>query len=224
VFERVTMRVSDLERSRAFYDVVLAPLGLRLARLREGAWACGELELVQANDQRVTRGLHLAFLTASHEAVDAFWQAGLDAGHPSDGAPGSRPEYAEDYYGAFLRDPDGNSAEAVAFDRPREGEGIIDHLWIRVADLAATRRFYDVTAPVLGLRIAGERAERFHLVAGGRSYALVQGGAVTENLRLEFPAPAAEELRRAAAAAGYALADSGVLDPDGTVIAASPSR
>jgi catechol 2,3-dioxygenase-like lactoylglutathione lyase family enzyme len=224
VFERVTMQASDLERSRAFYDTVLAPLGLGLRRSGDNAYACGELELVQAGDERVTRALHLAFLAASHDEVDAFWQAGVDAGHPSDGRPGLRPEYAEDYYGAFLLDPYGNSAEAVAFDRLREGEGVIDHLWIRVADLAATRRFCDVVAPILGLRIAGERPERFHLAAGGRSYALVRGDPVTKSLRLTFPAPVVEELRLAAAAAGYAEADGGVVDPDGTVIAAIPSR
>ena len=47
-------------------------------------------------------------------AVDAFWQAGIDAGHPNDGAPGPRTVYSPDYYGAFLLDPDGNSAAIMS--------------------------------------------------------------------------------------------------------------
>jgi len=68
--------------------------------------------------------------------VHAFWQAGVDAGHRDDGAPGPRPEYGPDYYGGFLRDPDGNSAEAIHSERANPVQpGRIDHLWIRVADL-----------------------------------------------------------------------------------------
>jgi hypothetical protein len=55
----------------------------------------------------VTRRLHVAFVAASIDEVDAFWRAGTEAGHPSDGEPGPRPVYHEGYYGAFLLDPDG---------------------------------------------------------------------------------------------------------------------
>ena len=61
----------------------------------------------------MTRGLHVGFRAPSREAVDAFWQAGIDAGYRDDGAPGPRTAYGPDYYGGFLLDPDGNSAEAV---------------------------------------------------------------------------------------------------------------
>lgn len=66
---------------------------------------------------------------------------------PATCEPGVRPEYHEDYYGAFLIDPDGSSAEAVYHGRAREGDNVIDHLRIRVADLAATRRFYETVVP-----------------------------------------------------------------------------
>jgi hypothetical protein len=62
-----------------------------------------------------------------------------DAGYRDDGAPGERPVYRAGYYGGFVLDPDGNSVEAVWHGRAREGPEHIDHLWIRVADLAADR-------------------------------------------------------------------------------------
>jgi hypothetical protein len=70
--------------------------------------------------------------------VDAFWQAGIDAGYRDDGAPGPRAVYGPDYYGGFLLDPDGNSAEAVHTEREDPvPDGCVDHLWIRVRDPAA---------------------------------------------------------------------------------------
>jgi hypothetical protein len=100
----------------------------------------------------VTRRLHIGFGASSREHVEAFWRAGTDAGHRDDGAPGPRPEYRDDYYGSFLLDPDGNSVEAVHHGDIRP-PGHIDHLWIRVADVAAARRFYELIAPYAGYRL-----------------------------------------------------------------------
>src|SRR5215210_3209172 len=153
MLDHVTLRVSDLAASRRFYDTVLAPLGVV-----EPTHADAELVewddfgLAPATDGKpVTRGLHIGFGAPSREHVDAFWRAGVDAGHEDDGEPGPRPEYGPDYYGGFLRDPDGNSAEAVHHDDIRP-PGHVDHLWIRVADVAAARRFYLAIAPHAGLR------------------------------------------------------------------------
>jgi catechol 2,3-dioxygenase-like lactoylglutathione lyase family enzyme len=124
---------------------------------------------------------------------------------------GQRPS-GHAHYGAFLIDPDGNSAEAVFHGRAREGQDVIDHLWIRVADLAATRRFYEAIAPSLGLHIrSSSRAERFHVSAGDRSFALVAGEPITANVHLAFPAPDDGTVREYAA---Y------VLDPDGNNVEA----
>jgi catechol 2,3-dioxygenase-like lactoylglutathione lyase family enzyme len=128
VFAGVTLAVSDLTASRAFYDIVLATIG-------DGY---GELALVEA--EPVTRRLHIGFVAPSRDAVDAFWRAGTEAGYRDDGAPGPRPQYSPDYYGAFLLDPDGNSAEAVHHGGARTGR--VDHLWLRVADVAASKAFY----------------------------------------------------------------------------------
>jgi hypothetical protein len=57
------------------------------------------------------------------ELVDRFHRAGVDAGYSSDGEPGPRPQYAPEYYGAFLLDPDGNNVEAVHRGEYRAGGG-----------------------------------------------------------------------------------------------------
>jgi catechol 2,3-dioxygenase-like lactoylglutathione lyase family enzyme len=236
VFDHVTIRVSDREASRRFYETVLAPLGHAISHSGSHFDEWHDFGVAQARDDRpVTRGLHVAFVARSSEEVDAFWQAGTKAGYVSDGEPGLRPQYSPDYYGAFLLDPDGNSAEAVYLGRLRKGDNVIDHLWIRVADLASTKRFYETIAPILGLRIAGERAERFHVAARDRSFALVLGEP-SQNVHVAFPAADDEtvgEFHRVALAAGYR--DNGVpgerryhpgyygafvLDPDGNNVEA----
>jgi catechol 2,3-dioxygenase-like lactoylglutathione lyase family enzyme len=127
-------------------------------------------------------------------------------GHPDDGAPGPRPQYSPGYYGAFVRDPDGNSVEAVHHEEARGGENRLDHLWTRVRDLGASRRFYETVAPVVGLRVRDGAENRFHVVGRQRSFALVRDDPVTENVHLAFPAPdraTLEEFHRAALAAGF---------------------
>jgi catechol 2,3-dioxygenase-like lactoylglutathione lyase family enzyme len=182
VFAAVTITPSDLDASRRFYRTTLEAIGLL-----PDAWR--EFRLGAAGD--VTTGLHIAFVTRSRDQVDAFWAAGVDAGYDGDGDPGPRPIYGDDYYGGFLLDPDGNSVEAVFHGRERVGPAVIDHLWIGVSDLAASRRFWEALAPPLGLTLYGDRPERFHLRDEHRSFALVTDGRpATRNLRLAFPRPA----------------------------------
>jgi catechol 2,3-dioxygenase-like lactoylglutathione lyase family enzyme len=237
VFDHVTIRVASRIRSRHFYETVLAPLERAITNADAGFEEWNDFSIAQADDARPpTRGLHLAFGARSRDEVDAFWRAGRDAGFTSDGEPGLRPEYHADYYGAFLLDPDGNSVEAVYHGVPRTGDDFIDHLWVRVADLDESRRFYAAISPPLGLRIRGERAERFHVARGDRSFALVRGDTPTEHVHIAFPAEGDEAVaafHRAALAAGYR--DNGppgergyhpgyyaafVLDPDGNNIEA----
>ena len=235
MFDHVTIRVAEREASCRFYDTVLEPLGQ--ARPHSGAdydeW--GDFGLAQGNGG-VTHRLHVGFVTRSREEVDAFWRAGVEAGHASDGAPGLRRIYHDDYYGGFLLDPDGNSIEAVFHGLPREPGSIIDHLWLRVADLERSKRFWETVAPALGLGVRrSDRAERVHVETGDRSFAVVPG-VPTEHLHMAFPLPgeaAVREFHRAALAAGYR--DNGppgerryrpgyyvafVLDPDGNNVEA----
>jgi catechol 2,3-dioxygenase-like lactoylglutathione lyase family enzyme len=167
MFHRVTLRVADLATSERFYDTVLPTLGIERRR--------SEFSLAPVDREHpVTRGLHIGFRAPSRVEVDEFWRAGTAAGYPDDGAPGPRPQYTEDYYGSFLLDPDGNSAEAVHHGAMR-GDGAIDHLWIRVADVTASREFYDALAPVAGFRPASDRPGRVQFAGTGGSFSLVSG-------------------------------------------------
>src|SRR5215212_3062926 len=180
MFARVELRAEDLVTSRRFYTTVLGALPIapteRDADGRGTAWA--DFTLVQADERHPpTRRLHIGFAAASREAVDAFWTAGVHAGHHDDGPPGPRPQYLPDYYGAFLLDPDGNSVEAVHYDGVRS-DGAVDHLWIRVGDLAAARAWYAALAPAAGWRLRGADEEQAHFGGdgAGSSFALVCDG------------------------------------------------
>jgi catechol 2,3-dioxygenase-like lactoylglutathione lyase family enzyme len=232
VFDHVTIRVSDLETSRRFYELALATLGFAEPTSDGHFFEWDDFSISQAGDDRpVTRNLHAAFVAQSREAVDEWWRTMTVAGYRDDGEPGPRPQYSPEYYGAFVLDPDGNSVEAVHGEWPRGGENRIDHLWIRVRDLEAQRRFYEAIAPVLGLRVGWERPRRFHVAGAERQFALVREDPTTKNVHLAFPAPdnaTVEEFHRVGVDAGYR--DNGapgerdyhpgyygafVLDPDG---------
>jgi catechol 2,3-dioxygenase-like lactoylglutathione lyase family enzyme len=205
MFDHVTIRVTDRAASERFYDTVLAPLGIERT-YSTGTFSEWRDFLLTGGDDfgRATRRLHVAFVAPSREQVDGFWRAGTEAGYADDGAPGPRPEYRADYYGAFLRDPDGNSVEAVHHGALRQG-GIVDHLWIRVADVAAARRFYEVIAPHAGLHLSDDTPERVQFAGSSGSFSLVHG-TPTENLHLAFPTDDdgdAERFHRAATDAGY---------------------
>ncbi|HEU5310027.1 MAG TPA: hypothetical protein VFV24_01115, partial [Candidatus Eisenbacteria bacterium] len=127
---------------------MLSVLEIRLDHAGEFYDEWDELSIGAAeDDSRVTRGLHIGFPAASQEKVDEFWRVGTEAGYRSDGEPGPRPKYGGDYYGGFLLDPDGNSTEAVHYSEGLRVDGTLDHVWIRVRDVAASKRFYELLAP-----------------------------------------------------------------------------
>lgn len=204
MFDHVTIRVSDRAASERFYDTVLQTLGIEAtySDARFAEW--DDFSLTVADDETpVTRGLHVAFGAPSREHVERFWRAGTEAGYRDEGAPGPRPQYRDDYYGAFLLDPDGNSAEAVHNASVR-APGHIDHLWIRVADVAAARGFYETIAPYAGFELKKD-GERAWFVGTGGSFSLV-AGTPTEHVHLAFPArdnATVDAFHRAATEAGY---------------------
>ncbi len=205
MFDHVTIRASDRSASEEFYDKVLATLGIDETYRTRLFSEWQDFSLTGADEERpVTRRLHAGFVAPTRDQVDRFWRAGAEAGYTDDGEPGPRPEYGEDYYGAFLLDPDGNSAEAVHHETPRRG-GIIDHVWIRVADVTAAKRFYETIAPHAGLRIDRDTSERVQFAGTSGSFSLVSG-MPTENLHMAFPAGddvTVQRFHRAATDAGY---------------------
>ena len=207
VFDHVGISVSDIGASLPFYELAFAQLGYGEPYRGDWFYEWEDLAIAQAGDDRpATRNLHLALVASSRDAVDAWWRAMTAAGHPDEGEPGPRPEYSPTYYGAFVRDPDGNSVEAVHSGQSRPGQNRLDHLWIRVGDLAESRLFYETVAATVGLRVRDGSPTRFHVTSGGRSFALVRDDPVTENLHLAFPAPdraTVEAFHRAAVDAGF---------------------
>jgi predicted lactoylglutathione lyase len=229
----VTIRVSDRKASERFYDTVLAATGIEKSHSGEQFAEWADFSLAEATKEHpVTRRLHVAFTASSRAHVDQFWRAGTDAGYPDDGAPGPRPQYRDDYYGGFLLDPDGNSVEAVHHGAMGAHQGV-QHLWIRVADVTASKRFYELVAEHAGFRFNRMNAdpERAQFVAETGSFSVV-GGPTTEHVHVAFPAAAnavVDDFHRALTATGYR--DNGapgerpmyhrgyygafVLDPDG---------
>jgi catechol 2,3-dioxygenase-like lactoylglutathione lyase family enzyme len=203
MFDHVTIRVTDRAASERFYDTVLTPLGIdRTYRTRWfSEWQ--DFLLAEADDDYpVTRRLHVAFVAPTREQVDGFWEEGVGAGYADDGRPGPRPEYGSDYYGAFLLDPDGNSAEAVHFEDVHRG---VDHLWVRVGNVAASARFYETIAPHAGLRLRHDTPDLVDFAGASGSFALVPG-TPTEQLHMAFPSEDDADVdgfHAAAVAAGY---------------------
>jgi catechol 2,3-dioxygenase-like lactoylglutathione lyase family enzyme len=208
MFDHVTIRVSDYEASERFYATALEALQIEPSSASETSTHWQDFMITASDlDHPTTRRLHIGFVARSRELVDAFWRAGTEAGYEDDGAPGLRPEYAADYYGAFLLDPDGNSAEAVNDGDQRRG-GIVDHVWIRVADLGRARDFYDTIAPHAGLRKDHDTAERVRYRGVTGSFSLIGSPRTpaTEHLHMAFPTTDDGDVERfhaAAVAAGY---------------------
>ena len=118
MIEHVSVPVSDYEKSKAFYQKLLAPVGYELLREYppEAAGFCeGESTSFWIAVKEEVVPIHVALRGASKEVVQEFHKAGLAAGGTDNGAPGFRTDYGPDYYAAFVLDPDGNNIEACYF-------------------------------------------------------------------------------------------------------------
>ena len=123
MLDHVGFAVTDLEKARNFYQKALSPLGIMLIYDITAEQTDGEAYLGFGEDQKpyfwVGTGdrfggrLHVAFLAENRAVVDKFYKAALASGGKDNGAPGLRPHYHKNYYGAFVLDPDGNNIEAV---------------------------------------------------------------------------------------------------------------
>jgi catechol 2,3-dioxygenase-like lactoylglutathione lyase family enzyme len=124
MLDHIGFSVSDMARARVFYAAALAPLGITVqmevtpemtgdGTAHIGFGAAGKPFFWIGSGGRHMPGIHVAFAAKDRATVDAFYQAALAAGGTDNGPPGLRPHYHPDYYGAFVRDPDGHNIEAV---------------------------------------------------------------------------------------------------------------
>jgi catechol 2,3-dioxygenase-like lactoylglutathione lyase family enzyme len=236
VLDHCTIYVSDFTGSKRFYDLAFDSIEFAGTPHEDGTFAeWDDFSIVATRDDRpVTQRLHLGFVAPSREHVDAFWGVLSGAGYRDDGPPGPRPQYSADYYGAFVLDPDGNSAEAVHHGERRSG--VIDHLWLRTRDPRAVRDFYETIAPVVGIELRKDEADWVAWRQGPGAFSFV-AGEPTEHVHLAFGVgdnAAVDDFHRLALAAGYR--DNGapgerpeyhpgyygayVLDPDGNNVEA----
>lgn len=122
MFSHVTVGADDLEAAGRFWDAVLTPIGLVRREVEPDggpealSWVGPRRPFPRfyvfrpfdGAPARAGNGAMVSFIAPSRKAVEAAHRAGLAAGGTCEGAPGPRPHYAEDYYGAYLRDPAGN--------------------------------------------------------------------------------------------------------------------
>jgi len=124
MIDHVGFAVSDIARSKAFYEAALAPIGITLLmtvppEVTEAGGAAlgfgkdGKPFFWIGDNERTGQGTHIAFAVDSRADVDAFYAAAIGAGGVDHGAPGIRAHYHPNYYGAFVLDPDGMNVEAV---------------------------------------------------------------------------------------------------------------
>jgi catechol 2,3-dioxygenase-like lactoylglutathione lyase family enzyme len=112
-------QVSDVERSLAFYEKALAPLGYAVIKRFGpvvGLGVGGKPDFWIAATGAPTDKIHIAFRAKTRSEVDAFYAAAIAAGGKDNGPPGVRAMYHPDYYGAFVLDPDGHNVEAVCHE------------------------------------------------------------------------------------------------------------
>ncbi|HTH33878.1 MAG TPA: VOC family protein [Xanthobacteraceae bacterium] len=122
MIDHIGFPVADYARSKAFYLKALAPLGYALVMEVQqdandspaaGFGANGKPDFWIGGEGALNRSVHIAVVARDRPSVDAFYRAALAAGGKDNGAPGLRPRYHPNYYGAFVLDPDGHNVEAV---------------------------------------------------------------------------------------------------------------
>ncbi len=113
MIDHLSIGVTDLAKSKAFYEEALKPLGYQVkVEMEHGVCFGGDSGALWIVKNEPSK-FHLAFGGQDRAIVDQFYQAAIKAGGTDNGAPGVRPHYHENYYGAFVYDPDGYNIEAV---------------------------------------------------------------------------------------------------------------
>jgi catechol 2,3-dioxygenase-like lactoylglutathione lyase family enzyme len=206
VFDHITLRVPDLAVATRAFRSLLDQLQIEQTTSTPSFSVWGNFALTQTDDEHpIAQRFHLAFIAPTPAHVDRFWRSGVDAGFADDGPAGPRPNYAEDYYAAFLKDPAGNGFEAVHRDGERPN-GNIDHVAIRVNDVEASTSFYSTIGAAAGLTVRRQAADRAAFSVGASDGSLlVIAGEPTQSVHIAFSGED-DDVRRFhadATAAGY---------------------
>ncbi len=121
MIDHININVRNFDASRAFYVQALKPLGVEVIMefgRMAGMGNAGKPDLWISERGEPSGPSHIAIGAPDRAMVDAFYEAAIAAGGTDNGAPGPRPQYHENYYGAFVLDPDGNNLEAVCHRSP----------------------------------------------------------------------------------------------------------
>jgi catechol 2,3-dioxygenase-like lactoylglutathione lyase family enzyme len=121
MIDHMTLRVRDYQKSKAFFQAALKPLGYELLVEWEGFAGLGVNKKpdfwLAAAEKRQYDQLHIAFRAGSRKTVNAFYEAAVQAGAKDNGGPGPRTDYHPNYYGAFVLDLDGHNIEACCHEK-----------------------------------------------------------------------------------------------------------
>lgn len=162
MLDHMTFRVTDIAKTKAFYSAALTPLGYSLSF--EGNYGMNILgysypDPTEPDGKKAdvwfvdgpspyggpaaTSGCHLAWKAKDRAQVDAFYAAAIAAGAKDNGAPGLRPHYHPNYYGAFVIDPEGNNIEAVYHGPAMNEHEKLNYVEYPSADLPLTKAFFE---------------------------------------------------------------------------------
>ena len=174
MFDHITLRVADLPAATSAFTAVLDQLEIEQTASTPSFSVWGNFALTETDDEHpIARRVHVAFIAPTTTHVERFGHAGIKAGFTDDGPAGPRPDYAVDYYAAFLKDSAGNSFEAVYRDGERPS-GNIDHVAIRVHDLDVSTAFYSTIGGAAGLTIRRQIADRTAFSVGASDGSLLR--------------------------------------------------
>jgi catechol 2,3-dioxygenase-like lactoylglutathione lyase family enzyme len=122
MIHHVSVGTNDVKRAKPFYDPLMSLIGFRLLKVYDRAAHYGASDIVFSLETPVDglpatpgNGIHIAFQEPDRETVRRFHEIAIANGAADEGSPGIRTNYNANYYGAFVRDLDGNKVEAVTF-------------------------------------------------------------------------------------------------------------
>ncbi|MEH3053795.1 MAG: hypothetical protein PGN13_07255 [Patulibacter minatonensis] len=227
MFDHLSTRASDRAATEAFYDAVLPPLGVLGPAPRQALHALRRLRAVGLAGERWTTGhprhAPRAARPEPRGRVDAFWQAGIAAGHPERRRAGRAVRTPLATTAPSCATPTATRSRACLHERLRP-RGLIDHAWLGAADLAGQRTFLALLAEHAELEIVADEPDLVR-VRGRRGGSLTlttrpvgtdgAARAATVGLHLAIPAPRAtiDAWHAAAVAAGHT--DDGAPGPRG---------